>query len=332
MGIGKDRLGNTYSIVYHDGTGNVRGATYASITTQGHLVLTDPGAVPTAPSDGKLILFVEDHAGRVLPATIGPSGMDKIIQPALFGSTSYVWLPGTGTTLAIAWGTTWTARNAGATLGAQSHPVKGSGTQISSMNRASFSTTIAVASSGIQSTQTVAWLGNATGLGGFLFFARFSMENFTTGNYAVLVGLSALNASLAVSDVSGISINTTTVNTIALGKDPTDTNWQIITRSATTTSLSNGVNYNKIDTGIVITAGRILDLYIHSAPNSGSVRFQIKNAVTGADLYVSPSAITTAGTLPANTVFMYAHAQMQSTGGANSKILSLNTMYVECDL
>jgi hypothetical protein len=332
MGIGKDKLGNTYSIVYHDGTGNVRGATYASITTQGHLVLTDPGPVPTAPADGKLILFVEDHAGRVLPATIGPSGMDKTIQPALFGSTLYVWLPGTGATLAIAWGTTFTARNAGATLGAQSHPIKSNGSAMTSMNRASFTTTIAVASSGIQSTNTVAWLGNATGLGGFLFFARFGIENFTTGTYHALVGLSALNASLLVSDATGIATNAQTVNTIALGKEAADTTWQIITRSATTAGLVNGTNYNKINTSITITVGQILDLYIYSAPNSQSVRFQIKNAVTGADLYVSSSPITTAGTLPANSVFLYAHAQLQSTVGANTKILSLNTMYVECDL
>jgi len=328
MGVGKDRLGATYSIVYHDGTGNVRGATYASITTQGHLVLTDPGPVPTAPADGKLILFVEDHAGRVLPATVGPSGMDKNIQPALFGNTSYVWLPGAAAILSINWGTSWTARNAGTTPGAQSHPVKSNGSAMTSMNRASFTTTIAAASSGVQSTNTVAWLGNATGLGGFLFFARFGIETFTTGSYAAFVGLSALNAAMT----QDLSSGTTNVNTIALGKDVADTTWQIITRSATTAGLINGTNYNKINTGITITAGQILDLYIYSAPNSQSVRFQIKNGVTGADLYVSPSAITTAGTLPANSVFLYAHAQLQSTVGATTKILALNTMYIECDL
>ena len=328
MGVGKDRLGATFSIVYHDGTGNVRGATFASITTQGHLVLTDPGPVPTAPADGKLILFAEDHAGRVLPVTIGPSGMDKNIQPALFGNTNYVWLPGTAAILSINWGTSWTARNAGTTPGVQSHPVKSAGSAMTSLNRASFSTSIAIASSGIQSTNTVAWLGNGAGLGGFLFFARFGIENFTTGSYAAFVGLSALNAALT----QDLSSGTTNINTIALGKDVADTTWQIITRSATTAGLVNGTNFNKINTGITITVGQILDLYIYSAPNSISVRFQIKNAVTGADLYTSPSPITTVGTLPASTVFMYAHAQLQSTVNANSKILSLNTMYIECDL
>ena len=328
MGVGKDRLGATFSIVYHDGTGNVRGATYASITTQGHLVLTDPGPVPTAPATGKLILFVEDHAGRVLPGTIGPSGMDKNIQPALFGNTNYVWLPGTGTTVAINWGTSWTARNTGVTPGAQSHPIKASGSAMTSLNRATFTTTIAIASSGIQSSNTVAWLGNGSGLGGFLFFARFGIETFTTGSYAAFVGLSALNAALT----QDLSSGTTNINTIALGKDVADTTWQIITRSATTAGLSNGVNFNKINTAITITAGQILDLYIYSAPNSQSIRFQIKDGVTGADLYVSPSAITTAGTLPASTVFMYAHAQLQSTVGATVKSLALNTMYIECDL
>jgi hypothetical protein len=328
MGVGKDRLGNTYSVTYHDGTGNIIGATYASITTQGHLNLIDSGVTPTAPADGKLILFVEDHAGRVLPSAIGPSGVDYILQSSLYGNTNYVWLPGDGATVAENWGTSWTARNAGATPGAQSHPVKTSTNSMTSMNRANFTTTIAVASSGIQSTTTVAWLGNADGLGGFLFFARFVRERYTTGNYAVLVGLSELNASMT----EDLSSGATNKNTIALGKDVADTTWQIITRSATTVGLVNGTNYNKIDTGITITDGQILDLYIHSAPNSQSVRFQIKNAVTGADLYVSSSPITTAGTLPANSVFLYAHAQIQSTVGANTKILALNTMYVECDL
>jgi hypothetical protein len=328
MGVGKDRLGNTYSVTYHDGTGNIRGATYASITTQGHLNLIDSGVTPTAPDTGKVIIFAEEYAGRVLPSAIGPSGVDYVLQSSLYGNTNYVWLPGNGATVAENWGTSWTARNAGTTPGVQSHPAKVSTNSMTSMNRANFTTTIAVASSGIQSTATVAWLGNAAGLGGFLFFARFGLEAMPGGSYAAFVGLSALNASMT----QDLSSGDTNINTIALGKDVADTTWQIITRSATTAGLVNGTNYNKINTSITITVGQILDLYIYSAPNSQSVRFQIKNGVTGADLYVSPSPITTAGTLPANSIFLYAHAQLRSTVTGNTKILALNTMYIECDL
>jgi len=313
MGIGKDRLGNTYSVTYHDGTGNIRGATYASITTQGHLNLIDSGVTPTAPADGKLILFAEDHAGRVLPSAIGPSGVDYVLQSALYGNTNYVWITGVTTTVSISWGTGWTARNS---TGVQSHPIKSSTNAITSMTRANFSTTATTGSSGIQSTSTTGWLGNAAGLGGFLFFARFGLEAMPGGSYNVLVGLSTLNGNLAAE-------TSTLVNTIALGKDTGDGTWQVMTRNATTGS-------NKINTGITITLGQILDLYIHTAPNSSSVRFYIKDGSTGADLYTSPTPITT--NLPANNVFLYMHTQLRSTATGNTKVLALNKMYLETDL
>ena len=313
MGIGKDKLGNTYSVTYHDGTGNIRGATYTAITTQGHLNLTDSGVTPTAPATGKIIIFAEEYAGRVLPSAIGPSGVDYTLQAALYGNTNYMWLPGATTTLSISWGTAWIARNA---TGAQSHPVKASTNAMTSMNRANFSTTAAAASSGVQSSNTAAWLGNDAGLGGFLFFARFGLETMPGGTYNILVGLSTLNASLAAE-------TSTIVNTIALGKDTGDTTWQVMTRDATTGN-------NKINTGITITLGQILDLYIHTAPNSSSVRFYIKNGATGADLYTSPTAITSG--LPANTTFMYMHTQLRSATVLNTKAIALNTMYLETDL
>lgn len=314
MGIGKDRLGNTYSVTYHDGTGNIRGATYASITTQGHLNLIDSNFTPTAPSTGKIIIFAEDYAGRVLPSVIGPSGVDYVLQSALYGNTNYVWLPGTAATIAENWGSSWTARNSS---GIQSHPIKSPTSSMTSMNRAAFNTGLATGSSGIQSSVTAAWLGNSAGLGGFLFFARFGLESILGGgNYNILVGLSALNGNLA-------GESSAQVNTIALGKDTGDSTWWVMTRDGTTGN-------NKINTFITVTAGQILDLYIHTAPNSSSVKFYIKNGATGADLYTSPTPITTG--LPLNTTFMYMHTQLRSTSVANTKVLALNVMYLETDL
>ena len=325
MGIGKDKLGNTYSIVYHDGTGNVRGATYATITTQGYLSLKDSGSIPAIPQSGSLTLFVEDHAGRVLPAVIGPSGVDYNLQAALYGNTNYMWLASTGTTLAINWGTAWTALNSG-TGAAQSHPTKSSTNAMTSMNRANFGTgTTATGVSGIRSTNTVAWLGNSSGLGGFLFFSRFGVET-VSGTYRAFIGLSTNTTVLgaAVEPSNGL------IHSIFLSKDTTDTNWQVVTRNSTTGG-TNGVNYNKIDTGIAVTAGQVLDLYIHSAPNSQSVKFHIKNGVTGAELYSSGS-LTVTGTLPGNTQFLYSQIQMVSTTGTTAKLMALNRIYVECDL
>lgn len=274
--------------------------------------LPDLVNVPATPV-GAVRLFARGRAGRLLPHFVGPSGLDSALQPALFGNTSYMWLAGTGTTASINWGVNWTARNAG-TGAAQAHPTKASTNALASLNRATFNTgTTAVGSSGIQSGATVAWRGNAAGLGGFFFFSRFAVETHEAA-MRYFVGLSALNAALN-GEPSAQN------NTVGIGKDSTDTNWQIITRNASTVT--------KTDTGLAVAAGTILDFLMFARPNGSDVTFRLVNPVTG-QVYVDDTPIST--NLPVNTTFLFAHAQCQSTVGTTGKLLALNRIYVETDL
>jgi hypothetical protein len=109
-------------------------------------------------------------------------------------------------------------------------------------------------------------------------------------------------------------------NLIWLAKNAADTTWQVMTRA--TGAL------NKINTGITITDGQVLDLYIFSAPNSQSVTFYVRNPITGADLYVG-TPITT--NLPTNTTFLYTTAVIGSIVGTTSKLLGVGHMYLEKD-
>jgi hypothetical protein len=326
MGIGKDKLGNTYSVTYHDGTGNIKGATYTTITTQGHLNLIDSGVTPTSPSTGKITIFAEEYAGRVLPSAIGPSGVDYVLQAALYGNTNYVWLAGVAATPAVTWGTAWTALNSG-TGTIQSHPIKASTNAMTSLNRANFSTGSTLTGvSGVRSASTTAWLGNAAGLGGFLFFARFGVET-VSGTYRALVGLSTNTGTLAATPAEP---SNALIHSIYLAKDTLDSTWHAVTRGSSTGGV-NGTNFNKINTGIPVATGQILDLYIHSAPNSQSVKFYIKDGSTGADLYVG-GVLGTASTLPGNTQFLYSQIQIASSSGTTPKLMALNLMYLESDL
>lgn len=269
-------------------------------------------SIPAAPAAGDLRWFARDRAGRILPHIIGPSGIDVALQPALFGNTTYMWLPGTGTTVAINWGTSWTARNAG-TGAAQAHPTKASTNALTSLSRATFGTgTTATGSSGIQSSASVAWRGNAANLGGFFFFARFGVETHEAA-MRYMIGLSALNAALAGEP----SVQN---NTIALCKDSTDTNWQFVTRGTTTT---------KTPTTLAVSAGPILDLTIFAPPNGSNITVRLVNAVDGT-VYMDNVVIS--ANLPTNTTFLNAHAQCMSTVGTTAKLLALNRIYVECDL
>lgn len=270
-------------------------------------------ATPAAPSAGSLRYFARSQAGRILPAVIGPSGIDVNLQPALFRNSIYMWLPGTGTTVSINWGTSWTARNSG-TSAAQATPTKASTNAMTSLNRATFSTgTTATGTSGIQSAASVAWRGNAAGLGGFFYFARFGVETYRA-DLQLQVGLSSRNAALTADP----SLDN---NSIALVKDAADTNWFLATRNGTTTT--------KTATGLAVAAGTILDLLMFAPPNGSNVTVRLVNAVDGT-VYMDDVVITS--TLPVNTTFLFAHAAVRSTTGTSAALLALNRIYVECDL
>lgn len=274
---------------------------------------TPNNAVPSAPASGFMEIFARSRAGRMLLNIIGPSGVDTPLQPALFGNSIFMWLPGTGTTLAINFGTSFTARNSG-TGAAQAHPARASTNALTSLSRATFTTgTTATGSSGVQSSATIAWRGNATGLGGFFFFARVGIETFAS-DMQVLVGLSALNAALA-GEPSAQN------NTIALAKDSTDTNWQIVAR--------DGSAVTKTNTTLAAAAGTVLDFSLFCPPNSSTITARLTNAVDGT-VYVDNVALS--ANLPVNTTFLYAHAQVRSTTGATGKVLALNRLYLESDL
>ena len=301
--------GSTGQIQYNN-AGSFAGASNVMIEGD-NLKLMPLASIPAAPTNG-LIMFDRIRGGRHLPSVIGPSGVDVALQPALFGNSVYMWLPGVGTTLGINWGTSFVARNSG-TAAAQSHPTKTSTNAMTSMNRAMFGTgTTATGASGIQSSATVAWRGNAAGLGGFFFFARFGIDTLATGQRA-FVGLSANSAAMAADP-------STRNNTCGIGKDSADATWQIIMRGTAAT---------KTNTGITVTAGQVIDFAMFATPNGSNITCRIADAVTGAVLYDNTSFTTN---LPTNTTFMYMQAHTQSTAGTTAKTLALNRMYMETDL
>jgi hypothetical protein len=269
-------------------------------------------ATPAAPTTGWLRAFAKNRANRATLNTVGPSGVDVAYQPAFFGNTVVMWQPGTGTTVAINFGVNFTARNSG-TNAAQAHPGRTSTNAATSLSRATFSTgTTATGASGIQSGATVAWRGNDVGLGGFFFMARFGIETFAADMRA-FVGLSAQNAVMSADP-------STWNNTIGLGKDSADTQWQVISRGTAATKTSSG---------LTIAAGTILDFYMFAPPNGSNVSVRLVNAINGT-VYIDD--VTISANLPSATTFMYMHAHNQSVTGTTAKLLALNKMYLESDL
>ncbi len=302
--------GGTTGEVQYNNAGAFAGAANVEIDG-GDLALVDAG-FPAVPAAGRTKVFTDSMATRRLIASIDPSGHHFDFQPALFGSTTYMWLAGTGTTLAINWGSSFTARNNG--NGAQqAHPTKNNLSAINSMNRATFSTgTDNNGASGIQSSATNAWRGDAAGLGGFFFFSRFAVAA-RSGTHRLFVGLSANNATL---NAQPSTLN----NTLGIGLDSADTNLQFMIRNTATTT--------KIDTTIAVDTTTIYDFYMYCEPNGSTIYFELRNAVTNAVLKNSQETAN----LPANTSFFYMQAHIQSVTGGTAKLLALNRMYLETNL
>ncbi|MFA5997421.1 MAG: hypothetical protein WC791_02920 [Candidatus Paceibacterota bacterium] len=284
------------------------GITYNGITNE-----------PAAPAAGDLHMYAKNVGGRMLPKWIGPSGVDVAVQPALFGNNIALWVPNTGTTVSLAFGTSWTARNSG-TAAAQSTPTIASTNLSTSMKRACFGTgTTTTGSSGTQSSQLLSWRGNAAGLGGFFFFARVAVDSTYVNTVRMMTGLSAQNAVL---NAQPSTIN----NSILLGKDSADTTWQIILKGTGAVT--------KINTGVTIASGQVMDLYINARPNDNKVTIRLVQQLAGSQTVIIDNVdyVDTTYNLPATNVFLYARHAIQSTAGTTAKLYCLNRIYVESDI
>jgi len=262
--------------------------------------------VPTAPTANRLKMYARNRSGRMFPEMIGPSGLDTSLQPALFGNSVTMWLPGTGTTAAINFSTSWTVAVT------QSHPALATGSLMNQMKRAVYTTTATAGNaSGVRSAATICWTGNAAGQGGFFFFARFGVVTLQA-SMQIWCGLSASNALLA-GEPSAQN------NTVALVKDQADTNWFIAYRDGATT--------NRVATGIAVAANDIFDVMFFCPPNGTSITSRIVRINDGT---VLSDNVANSTNIPVNTAFLYPHVECR-TNAASAVAIALNRIYIESD-
>jgi hypothetical protein len=267
---------------------------------------------PAAAATDTLKLYARNRAGRMLPEFIGPSGLDSAVQPALFGNAVRMWLPGTGTTVAIAFGVSWT------TSATQAHPAITNTSFMTQMLRATFTTTTTAGNqAGVRSAAPVCWRGNAAGLGGFFFFARFGILTYHSA-MQIFIGLAAASGAMA-GDPSAIN------DSVYCGKDTGETVWQVATRDTSSAS--------KTGSGRTTAAAGATDIFDFTAfckPNDSKITVRMVDMTTGTvlvDNVEKSSNLPTAGTM------LYAHAETRNvTGGAGvTAAIFLTRIYIESD-
>lgn len=271
-------------------------------------------STPTPPAADTVRIFARSVGGRMMPAAIGPSGLDTVFQPHL-GRNAVCWARPVGNSTAmsvmgIAISATGTATAASVTA-TNRH---------ARMKRLDYLVTPAAATAvaGFRSAAAQFTVGAATaGDGGFHFVCRFGPA--TGATLATRRGFVGMGPTAAPTDVEPSSIT----NIVGVGHDAADTNYKIMHRGAGAIT--------KIDTGIpkVCSADRddVYELALFALPGTTQqVGYEFQRLTTGDRV---TGVITT--NLPTNTTLL-APRGWTSVGGTSSVIgIAMMGLTIETD-
>ena len=281
---------------------------------------------PAAPSSGRLHFYSKAIAGRMMPKIKGPSGLDTVIQPAIFQNRILLYVPSTGTTgtgSGTGLGPVWTSG------GTVSHPTPSStAPSISNqMRRTRYANVVTTTNQtlGIKAAAADSlnyWRGNAAGLGGFFYAARFIVELYPASTVRIFAGLTASSATYVVAS------DTVLNNTCGLWHSTIDPStgvgaFNFVTRDTATTTKQ------AITLSNAIAAGNSYDFYMWCAPNGSEIFWRLDDVVNNVTYSGSQTS-----TLPAATAFMGPQCAM-SNGTANITVttsaIGIAGVYTESD-
>lgn len=282
---------------------------------EGGLVFPLVSPDPAPPAADHVTLFGKKIAGRMLPAVIGPSGLDTILQPFLArNKVGWANPPGNSNTMqtvgiVISGTGTATAANIATT---NIHTV---------MRRLEYAVTTAAttAVAGWRNNVLQYHIGSPTSIyGGFFFVCRFGRSRGVAAN-ATLRGFTGLcNQTNNLTDADPSTYN----SVLGVGCDAADTNYQIMHK--------NGAGaVTKVDTGFpkaVDDTSEMYELAMFTSPSDTNVYVRFTRL---SDNAVFEHVITT--NKPADTQLLSARG-FYSVGGTSSVIgYSLSSLYIETD-
>lgn len=265
------------------------------------LVIGAAGAATvTLAATDTLKIFARKRAGVMRLKFIRPSGKSSELQNELSENGYSCYLPNNGTTVGLNLGLAWTSG------GTVSHPTPTAGI-LNQQKRTRWANVITTTNQflglRVATAEKRYWRGNAAGLGGFSFHARFSVGLWPAATVRLFVGLNDSNAGWAISD-------TLTGNGCGFWHDTTEaaTVLTFVTRDGTTATKSAGITLTT-----ALAAGQAFDAYIWSAPNGTTIGYALVDIANGNVLVDT----TTSTTIPLSTAFLGQEISM-SNGTANT--------------
>jgi hypothetical protein len=306
-----------------DGT-TIGGTTPAFATFTGNTIgdlgtdYSAPSAVPSAPPSNHVTVFGESNGGRIMPAFIGPSGLDSILQPHISRNKVLLVSPaGNSTTISII-GTA--ALTATGTATAANVAVTNVYTRMKKIEYlVTSAATTAVA--GFHSTVAQYTLGGTSAFGGFHFICRFGPATGVTGvaTRRLFVGMSS-----SVAAPTDVAIDSLT-NMIGIGYDSNDTTFSVYYNDASGTATKTSLGA----TIAVPTADRtdMYEVVLFNPPNSNIITYQLLNLSNGVQITGTINSVD----IPAATTLLSPRG-FASVGGTSSVVgFGLSSLYIETD-
>ncbi len=277
----------------------------------GGIQLASVATDPSTPTAGNLKVYAKVNAGRGFLKVVGPSGLDYSLQPSLFNNKIGWWTAnGNATTVnTINFGNTVTGTTTTRNVAITNF--------LTATKRVSYvSSGVAGNSAGTRHGTAQYWLGNATGLGGFYYVARFGV-NTAVATTRAFVGLSATTGALASADPSSF------FNQLAFACNAADTQFTFMHNDAVGASTKDTL------TGAFPCSTSGVDLYearIFAPPNSPTVYYSLLRVNTG-DFYEGSTAID----LPATTTLMSPQVWINNGTTGSAVDMSVISQYIETD-
>lgn len=261
---------------------------------------------PVTPATGKLGVFTSKRARQHL-SVVGPRGIDYPVQPAMFQQTIYQWTQ-TAATAGL-----W-LNTAGAGAGTFTSQLPTTTSVYTSVRRGRWANVVTTTNQvlGQRNTEAIFMTGNATGVGGYYFYARCGFDVWTNGGRF----FAGMHSATTVVSADPSALN----NTVGFCVDAAD--------NGAISFLTRGTAATKASTGLTISTGKGYDVAFYVPANGTSFDWFIEDLNTG----TTASGNATAN-LPTNTTLLTAGvlASNAALTTATAIQLGVNKIYIETD-
>jgi len=298
-------------------TGSAIGAAQFVNVENGYLKLMT--GLPGVGGAGGAILGSKDLGTRIMPAFVGPNGLDTTIQPHMGRNKVFMISPtSAATTVSVLGGIP------APTLLVPIARTPSATSMMTSLTRIGFATNASTTTNLVAGIRipTLMWMrGPSSGIGGFHLQCTFTIpDTVATTNKRMFIGLYGTLATPTNVDPAGL------LNTIGVGKISGNNNLQLISNSgsgtATLVDFGTGFPATGVNTGAVY----LLTLF---SPAGGTfVGWRIDRLDTSTTL---SGTITSSAAMPVSTSMMAFTAWVTNNGTANITGFDLSNLYVETD-